>query len=65
MFTYQQIRAIQEHRYGKRHTDGSLPRRTRRESGSLHELITALAAGLASVGLREPGDKVRPASPAY
>jgi hypothetical protein len=62
MFTYHQIKAIQEYRYP---TGESRERpRVRRSHVSLPRLITALAAGLARLGLRE-GKGTRPASPAY
>jgi hypothetical protein len=59
---YQKVRAIQQFRY-KRPSDEVRYRR-RRRSGSLRELLDALARGLASLGSRRPG-RTRPASRAY
>lgn len=65
MFTFQQVEAMREHRYGPDSRDQS-PKRSRAGGGpSLYELLMALARGLAGVGSRDRDGKVHPASPAY
>lgn len=64
MFTYQQIQAMREHRYGDRPSERHRRKRRKPEQGSLHELLTAVASGLASLGARDGDGKIRPASPA-
>jgi hypothetical protein len=62
MFTYHQIKAIQQYRYPT--ADGREPSARRRHI-SLPRLLTALAGGLARLGLGEGHGRTRPASPAY
>lgn len=65
MFTFQQVQAMREHRYGQDSGDQS-PKRSRAGGGSsLYELLMALARGLASLGSRDQDGKVHPASPTY
>jgi len=63
MFTYQQIKAIQEYRY----PIGESRKRPSVRPGhvSLPRLLTALAGNLARLGVREGKGTTRPASPAY
>lgn len=63
MFTYHQIRAIQEYRYPS--GDGRGQPSERRRHVSLPRLLTALADSLAGLGVREGKGRTRPASPAY
>ena len=63
MFTYHQIKAIQEYRYPT--AEGRGEPSTRRRHPSLPRLLTALAGSLARLGVREGHGKTRPASPAY
>jgi hypothetical protein len=65
VFTYQQMQAMREHRYGGRQSERHHKQRRDRETGSLHELLMAVADGLARVGTRDNQGNVRPASPAY
>ena len=62
MFTYQQIKAIQEYRYPTADRRGPS---ARRRHTTLPRLLTALAGGLARLGLGEGKGRTRPASPAY
>lgn len=64
MFTYRQIKAIEEYRYAdarNHHRDNHRPRR----ASSLPDLLGAIASGLASLGTREGRGRNRPSSPAY
>jgi hypothetical protein len=63
MFTYHQVKAIQEYRYPSGE-DGDRPS-GRRGHISLPRLLTALAGNLGRLGMREGKGKTRPASPAY
>jgi hypothetical protein len=63
MFTYHQIKAIQEYRYPT--ADGLGEPSARRRHTSLPRLLMALAGSLARLGVREGHGKTRPASPAY
>ena len=63
MFTYHQVKAIQEYRYPIGESRGRP--RVRRSHVSLPRLISALAGGLARLGVREGKGTTRPASPAY
>lgn len=65
MFTYQQIQAMRGHRFGSETRDERLKRSRKRGTSSLHELLVALGDGLARIGTRDGGGKIRPASPAY
>jgi hypothetical protein len=62
MFTYHQIKAIQEYRYP---TAEAREAGARRRHTSLPRLLTALAGSLARLGLGEGNGRTRPASPAY
>lgn len=65
MYTHQQIKAIQRHRFGTgRETLGEL-RKLGRPARPLSDLLQILAGHLARLGTREAGGKIRPASPAY
>jgi hypothetical protein len=63
VFTHQQLEAMREHRYWKQSGEIVRNRELHHENGSLHELLVALASGLAGLGKRG-GDEVRPARPA-
>jgi hypothetical protein len=63
MFTYHQIKAIQEYRYPI--AESRERPSVRRSHVSLPRLLTALAGNLARLGVREGKGKTRPASPAY
>jgi hypothetical protein len=63
MFTYHQIKAIQENRYPI--GEGRHRPSAHRRHVSLPRLLTALAGNLARLGVREGKGKTRPASPAY
>ena len=60
MFTHQQLQAMREHRYGRRLDETVRNRERHRANSSLHELLVALAAGLAGLGKRDRA-KVHPA----
>ncbi len=64
MFTYRQIKAIEEHRYADAKSQRRREPRLRRSS-SLPELLGAIALGLASLGIRDGQGRNRPSSPAY
>jgi hypothetical protein len=64
VFTHQQLQAMREHRYGRRLDETVRNRERHREKSSLHELLVAVAAGLAGLGKRDR-KKGRPARPAY
>jgi hypothetical protein len=65
VFTYQQIKAMREHRYGGQQGERHREQHRDRVPGSLHELLMSVAARLARVRTRDDEEKVRPASPAY
>lgn len=65
MFTYQQIKAIQEHRFARGSDQHQSERGSRPQSGPLSGLLEALAGNLARLGAREGKGRTRPASPAY
>lgn len=65
MFTFHQIRAIREHRYGGHDENRSRDRGRSRKPGSLHQLLSSLASGLASIGNRNREPKAHPARPAH
>lgn len=64
MFTYRQVKAIEDHRYADAKNQDRGNHRPRRAS-SLPELLGAIASGLASLGIREGRGRNRPSSPAY
>jgi hypothetical protein len=64
VFTHQQLQAMQEHRYGRPPEETFRNRERHRGNSSLHELLVALAAGLAGLGKRDR-EKARAARPAY
>ena len=64
VFTYQQMQAMREHRYGGQQVVRHRKQRRDRETGSLHELLMSVASGLARIGTGDEEGKVRPASPA-
>jgi hypothetical protein len=64
VFTHQQLKAMRGHRYGKQSGETVRNRERHRENGSLHELLAALAAGLAGLGKRDR-EEVPSARPAY
>lgn len=66
MINYAKARAIQEFRYFRPAQEARRARtRNRRRHQGLADLIGALAAGLASLGIRSHDGTKRPASPAY
>lgn len=62
VFTYQQVQAVRDHRYGGQRGKTGTKRERHRETDSLHELLVALAAGLAGLGRRNKAE-FRPAGP--
>ena len=64
MFTFQQIKAFQEHRFA-RGNDHHIEKRSPTRHRSLPGLLEALAGHLAWLGVREGKGRTRPASPAY
>lgn len=66
MINYAKARAIQEFRFIRpAHEARKARTKNRRRHQGLADLIRALAAGLASLGIRSHDGKKRPASPAY
>lgn len=66
MINYAKARAIQEFRFIRPAQEARKARtRGRRRHVGLADLIGALAARLASLGLRSRDGRTRPASPAY
>jgi hypothetical protein len=65
MYTYQQIRAIQEYRFPKRDTSHRVQRRKRGHPGPLSELLAELGGSLGRLGVKGEKGQDRPAAPAY
>ncbi len=65
MIDYAKTRAIQEFRFIRPAEARKDRTKGRRRHVGLADLIGALAAGLASLGLRSRDGRTRPASPAY
>lgn len=65
MFTYQQIKAIQEYRFASGNDRRQPVRRSRPHTRPLSGLLEGLAGNLARLGAREGKGRTRPASPAY
>lgn len=63
MYTYRHVKAIEAHRFAR---EGSQMHRDRiKRQSSLADLVGAIAAGLASLGMRGSWGRNRPPSPAY
>jgi hypothetical protein len=60
MFTFHQVQAMREHRYGQQGRDEA-PKDSRRRHISLNGLVAALGSGLARIGTRDHEAKERPA----
>jgi hypothetical protein len=65
MFSYHQVKAIQDYRFGRYRQGSDAATGRRRRPAALGDLLTALAGSLAGLGIREDEGKRRPASPAY
>lgn len=65
MSTYQQIRAIQQYRFGGYMGRADRAGKPRRRHVGVRDLLGTLGRALARLGFRDHDGRDRPASPAY